>query len=223
MARRNGNQEFAVIGLGRFGSAVALNLIERGYTVLGIDRDPAIVQKLADRITQIVALDSTNEDALRAVDITSFETVVVAIGTHFENNLMTTVTLKNMGVKRVVCKAVSERQQQILLRVGADEVVLPEHEAGARLAWRLAEPRVLDHLELGSGFSVAEVRVPEWLVGQSLMVSGLRKRFGINVLAIKRGGHMIVTPSADMVFARDDMILVIGSDQSISNFCNQAR
>jgi trk system potassium uptake protein TrkA len=187
MARRNGSQEFAVIGLGRFGSAVALNLIERGYTVLGIDRDPEIVQKLADRITQIVALDSTNEDALRAVDITSFETVVVAIGTHFENNLMTTVTLKSMGVNRVVCKAVSERQQQILLRVGADQVVLPEHEAGARLAWRLAEPRVLDHLDLGSGFSVAEVRVPNWLVGQSLMTSGLRKRFGINVLAIKRG------------------------------------
>ncbi|MCS6879876.1 MAG: TrkA family potassium uptake protein [Oscillochloridaceae bacterium] len=223
MARRNGSQEFAVIGLGRFGSAVALNLIERGYTVLGIDRDPEIVQKLADRITQIVALDSTNEDALRAVDITSFETVVVAIGTHFENNLMTTVTLKSMGVKRVVCKAVSERQQQILLRVGADQVVLPEHEAGARLAWRLAEPRVLDHLDLGSGFSVAEVRVPNWLVGQSLMTSGLRKRFGINVLAIKRGSQMFVTPSADMVFARDDMILVIGSDQSISSFCNQAR
>ncbi len=223
MARRNGSQEFAVIGLGRFGSAVALNLIERGYTVLGIDRDPEIVQKLADRITQIVALDSTNEDALRAVDITSFETVVVAIGTHFENNLMTTVTLKSMGVNRVVCKAVSERQQQILLRVGADQVVLPEHEAGARLAWRLAEPRVLDHLDLGSGFSVAEVGVPNWLVGQSLMTSALRKRFGINVLAIKRGAQMFVTPSADMVFARDDMILVIGSDQSISSFCNQAR
>ena len=178
MARRNGSSEFAVIGLGRFGSAVALNLIKRGFTVLGIDRDPAIVQNLADRMTQIVAIDSTNEEALKAIDITSFDTVVVAIGTNFEANLMTTVTLKGMGVRHVVCKAVSERQQQILLRVGADRVVLPEHEAGARLAWRLAEPRVLDHLELGSGFSVAEIRVPAWLVGQSLMISGLRKRFG---------------------------------------------
>lgn len=220
MSRRNGH-EFAVIGLGRFGSAVALNLIEHGYTVLGIDRSPQIVQNLADRITQIVALDSTNEEALRAVDITSFETVVVAIGTHFENNLMTTVTLKGMGVRHVVCKAVSERQQQILLRVGADQVVLPEHEAGARLAWRLAEPRVLDHLELGAGFSVAEVRVPQWLVGQSLMMSGLRKRFNINVLAIRRDGQLIVTPPADMLFARDDLMLVIGGDTSISNFCSQ--
>jgi trk system potassium uptake protein TrkA len=221
MARRNGSSEFAVIGLGRFGSAVALNLIKRGFTVLGIDRDPAIVQNLADRMTQIVALDSTNEEALKAVDITSFDTVVVAIGTNFEANLMTTVTLKGMAVRHVVCKAVSERQQQILLRVGADRVVLPEHEAGARLAWRLAEPRVLDHLELGSGFSVAEIRVPNWLVGQSLMISGLRKRFGINLLAIKRGGEMIVTPSADTVFARDDMLVVIGGDASIANFCSQ--
>lgn len=222
MARGNAHPEFAVIGLGRFGSAVALNLIERGYTVLGIDRSTSIVQDLADRITQIVALDATNEEALRAVDITSFDTVVVAIGTNFEANLMTTVTLKGLGVKHVVCKAVSERQQQILLRVGADQVVLPEHEAGTRLAWRLAEPQVLDHLDLGEGISVAEVKVPEWLIGQSLMVSGLRKRFGINVLAIKRTGRMIVTPPADTVFAREDMMLIIGGDISISNFCSQS-
>ena len=179
------------------------------------------MQELADRITQIVALDSTNEEALRAVDIRSFDTVVVAIGTNFEANLMTTVTLKGMGVAHVVCKAVSERQQQILLRVGADQVVLPEHEAGARLAWRLAEPQVLDHLDLGEGISVAEIRVPEWLVGQSLMNSGLRRRHGINVLAIKRDGRMIVTPPAEMVFAREDMLLIIGGDGSISTFCNQ--
>ncbi|MFV9503703.1 MAG: potassium channel family protein [Oscillochloridaceae bacterium umkhey_bin13] len=221
MARHHGH-EFAVIGLGRFGSAVALNLIERGYTVLGIDRSPTIVQSLSDRMSQVVALDSTNEDALRAVDITSFDTVVVAIGTHFENNLMTTVTLKGMGVRRVVCKAVSERQQQILLRVGADEVVLPEHEAGARLAWRLAEPRVLDHLNLGEGVSVAELKVPEWLVGQSLMLSGLRKRYNINLLAIRREDKLIVTPPSDMLFARDDMILVIGGDVSISSFCSDS-
>jgi trk system potassium uptake protein TrkA len=104
------------------------------------------------------------------------------------------------------------------MRVGADQIVLPEHEAGARLAWRLAEPRVLDHLDLGSGFSVAEIRVPRSMVGQSLMQSGLRRRFGINVLAVKRGTKMIVTPPADHTFSNDDMILVIGSDASITQF-----
>lgn len=221
MARANGKPEFAVVGLGRFGRAVAFNLLDRGFTVLGIDRSTAIVQELADRFTQIVALDATNEQALRAVDIASFDTVVVAIGTNFESNLMTTVTLKSLGVAHVVCKAVSERQQQILLRIGADQVVLPEHEAGARLAWRLAEPKVLDHLDLGEGISVAEIRVPGWLVGQSLMNSGLRRRHGINVLAIKRNGQLLVTPPADAVFAREDMLLIIGGDSSIAAFCSQ--
>lgn len=217
--RRNGRPDFAVVGLGRFGSSVALKLLERGYSVLGIDRDPALVQELSDSLTQVVALDSTSEDALRAVGIAQFETVVVAIGTHFENNLLTTVTLKSIGVRRVVCKAVNERQRQILLRVGADEVVLPEHEAGARLAWRLAEPRVIDHLDLGAGFSVAELRVPAALVGQTLAESQLRQQFGINVLAVRRGGKLIVNPPAEHDFVAGDMLLVIGSDPSITSFC----
>ncbi|MCS6887769.1 TrkA family potassium uptake protein [Chloroflexus sp.] len=220
MARKPSRLEFAVIGLGRFGRSVALNLIERGHTVLGIDRDPNIVQQLADRMTQVVALDSSNEDALRAVDIVSFDTVVVAIGSQFEANLMTTVALKQLGVKRVVCKALNERQQYILTRVGADMVVLPEHEAGARLAWQLSEPHVLEHLNLGHGFSVAEVKVPAPLVGQTLMQSGLRRRYGINVLAVNHNGKMIVTPPPDYVFKRDDRILIIGADASISTFCD---
>ena len=220
MARKLSRLEFAVIGLGRFGRSVALSLIERGHTVLGIDRDPNIVQQLADQMTQVVALDSSNEDALRAVDIMSFDTVVVAIGSQFEANLMTTVALKSLGVKRVVCKALNERQKYILTRVGADMVVLPEHEAGARLAWQLSEPHVLEHLNLGSGFSVAEVRVPAPLVGQTLMQSGLRRRYGINVLAVKHNGKMIVTPPPDYVFSRDDRILIIGADSSISTFCD---
>lgn len=222
MARRGSKPEFAVIGLGRFGSSVALSLIERGFTVLGIDRDAEIVQRLSDRLTQAVALDSTNEDALQAMDLESFETVVVAIGSNFESNLMTTVALKSIGVRRVVCKALNERQQYILQRAGADEVVLPEHEAGARLAWRISEPRVIDHFDFGPGFSVAELRVPAHLAGQSLMQSGLRRTYGINVLAVKNNGRLIVTPPADYIFARDDMILVIGSDTSISSFCSQA-
>jgi trk system potassium uptake protein TrkA len=222
MARKAERLEFAVIGLGRFGSSVALSLISRGHTVLGIDQDPAIVQRLADRIDHIIALDSTNEEALRAVDIRSFDTVVVAIGTHFENNLMTTVALKSLGVRRVVCKGLNERQQHILLSVGADQVVLPEHEAGTRLAARLAEPLVLDHLDLGPGFSVAEIRVPRALVGHSLARSDLRRAYGINVLAVRREDKLLITPPAELIFQVDDNILAIGSDESIGDFCRQS-
>jgi trk system potassium uptake protein TrkA len=222
MARRNGRKEFAIIGLGRFGTSVALTLVAQGHSVLGIDKRVEIVQQLADQMPQAVALDSTDEDALLSVGITDYETIVVAIGANFENNILTTVALKGLGVRRVVCKAQTERQRTILNKVGADLVVLPEHEAGERLAWRLVEPQLLDHFNLGAGMGIAEVPAPRWLVGQTLVQASLRRRFGINVIAVRRGTNLIVTPPIDLVFQENDLILAIGNDESVGNFCGQA-
>jgi trk system potassium uptake protein len=215
MPRRNGRREFAVIGLGRFGTSLVLTLTDRGFNVLGIDRDPEIVQRLSEGCTQAVSLDATDEDALRAVDITSFDTVVVAIGSNFEANLMTTVALKSLGVRNVVCKALTERQRTILQRIGADRVVLPEHEAGRRLAKTLTTPAVLDHLELEPGFSITELRVPKSMVGHTLIETDLRRRFGITVLAVKRGPALTITPSTNYTFDEEDLLVVIGADESI--------
>jgi trk system potassium uptake protein TrkA len=135
MAGRNaGPREYAVIGLGRFGSSLTLRLIELGHSVLGIDRNRELVQRLADDLTQTAVLDASDDEALRDIDITAFDAVVVAIGADFESNLMTTTALKALGVSLVICKALSDRQRTILLRVGADRVILPEIEAGQRLA-----------------------------------------------------------------------------------------
>ncbi len=217
MARRNGKQqEYAVIGLGRFGTSLATTLVERGYYVLGVDRDPEIVQRIADSITQAVVLDSTDENALRAVDITAFETVVVSIGHNFECNLMTTVALKSLGVRNVVCKARTQQHHDILLRVGADHVVLPEHDAGRRLAHVLSGPGVLDQLELEPGFSLTELRVPQSMVGHSLLESNLRRRCGVTVLLVKRGSALTVTPEPNYVFQPDDLLVVIGNDDDLS-------
>lgn len=217
MARRNGRkQEYAVIGLGRFGTSLAMTLVERGYYVLGIDRDPDVVQRVADNITQAVTLDSTDENALRAVDIVSFETVVVAIGDNFEANLMTTVALKGLGVQNVVCKARTQQHHDILLRVGADHVVLPEHDAGRRLAHVLSGPGVLDQLELEPGFSITELRVPSSMVGHSLLETDLRRRCGVTLLLVKRGHSLTVTPGPEYVFEHDDLLVVIGEDESIA-------
>jgi trk system potassium uptake protein TrkA len=217
MARRNGKQqEYAVVGLGRFGTSLATTLVERGYYVLGIDRDPEIVQRVADSITQAVVLDSTDENALRAVDITAFETVVVSIGHNFECNLMTTVALKSLGVRNVVCKARTQQHHDILLRVGADHVVLPEHDAGRRLAHVLSGPGVLDQLELEPGFSLTELRVPQSMVGHSLLESNLRRRCGVTVLLVKRGSALTVTPEPNYVFQPDDLLVVIGNDDDLS-------
>ncbi len=216
MARWNGKQqEYAVIGLGRFGTSLAATLVERGYYVLGIDQNEEIVQRIADQITQAVALDSTDESALRAVDITSFDTVIVSIGHNFECNLMTTVALKSLGVKKVVCKARTQRHHDILLRVGADHVVLPEHDAGRRLAHVLSGPGVLDQLELEPGFSITELRVPRSMIGRTLMESNLRRRCGVTVLLVKRGSSLNVAPAPDYVFEENDLLVVIGGDDAL--------
>jgi trk system potassium uptake protein TrkA len=214
--------EFAVIGLGRFGRNLALTLEENGHQVLGIDVDPDLVQDLADRLTQAVVLDATNENALRAVDIQSFHTVVVAIGTDFENNLLTTVALKSLGVPNVICKAPSARQEQILLKVGADRVIRPEYEAGQRLAHELFAPALIDSFSLGPGYSVAEVRVPHAIANQTLAQSDLRARYGINVLVIKRGDQVEISPTADAILQDGDIIVVLGADGDVSQFCNLA-
>ncbi len=209
-------QEFAVIGLGRFGSSLALTLVNRGFSVLGIDRDRDIVQNLSEQITHAVTLDASNEDALREIDIVSFDTVVVAIGSSFEGNLMTTVALKSLGVKNVVCKATTHRQRDILMRVGADQVILPEHDAGRRLANVLSGPGVLDQLELAPGYSITELKVPKSMVGQTLLETDVRRRYGVTVLVVKRDETLTVSPSIDYTFQQNDLLIVIGNDEDIT-------
>jgi trk system potassium uptake protein len=218
MARRAPRPEFAVIGLGRFGRGVALTLMERGYTVLGIDEDPTVSQQMADDLTQTVALDSTDEDALRAVDITSFDTVIVAIGTEFESALLTTVALKSLGVRRVVCKALGERQKAVLEKVGADEVILPEHEAGQRLAYMLTTPLLLDQLPLGAEHSITELRVPSSYIGRTLRDLDIRQRIRLTIVAIKRGQEVTISPPPETVLDHDDILVAIGPNDQVTRF-----
>ena len=216
MARKPAKPEFAVIGLGRFGSSLALTLAAAGCRVLGIDRDRGIVQNLADDLTQTVALDATDEDALRAIDITAFDAVVVAIGADFESNLMATVALKSLGVRRVICKALTERQKAILLKVGANQVVLPEHEAGQRLAHSLTSPLLLEQLALGNRHTLSELHAPPSFAGQTLRSIDLRGRFGVTLLAVKRADELIISPSSDHRFAADDLLVIVGTNEQIA-------
>jgi trk system potassium uptake protein len=206
-------QEFAIIGLGRFGASLAVTLTKMGHTVLAIDQDEALVQAWADDLGQTMSLDATDEAALRAAGVQSFETVVVAIGADFESNILVTSLLKELGVAHVVCKALTERQKTILLKVGADEVVLPEHEAGVRLARRLVAPDLIDQLELGPDSNLVQMRVPDAMVGQTLRALDLTNRFGVVVLAVK-GQHVRTAPSADMVLADGDVLVLLGPDDA---------
>lgn len=215
MARKNRRNEFAVIGLGRFGTSLARQLVQRGHTVLGIDRDRTLVQSLADELTQAVALDATDEDALRAVDISSFDVVIVAIGSSLENNLMTTLALKSLAVKRIICKATSVKQRSVLLAIGADEVVMPEQESAHRLAQTLSAPLFVDQIAVGERFNITEMNVPAAFVGKKLNDCQLRQTYGVSLVAIAKDDEVIISPPADYVFAANDRIAIVGANEQI--------
>ncbi len=217
MARNS--QEFAVIGLGRFGSSLALKLMNLGHSVLGIDRNRDLVQQFSDDLTQTVGLDASDESALRTIGIEDFNTVIVAIAADFESNLLITVLLKELGVQTVICKASTERQKSILLRVGADQVILPELEAGLQLARRLVSPLILDRLELEPGVSVSEIRCPGPLLGRTLGELKLQERFGLTVMMIK-GERLRPAPGPEERIVPGDVLVVIGPDDAVAHLNN---
>lgn len=213
---KNNQKEFAVIGLGRFGRAVARVLGEKGYNVLGIDKDPQVVQYISEACAQAVVVDSTNEDSLRDLDIAAFDTVVVAIGSDFESNLITAVALKSLGVKHVICKALTRRQKDILLRLGVDRVVLPESDAGRQLGIELASPYLIEQISFGDSHSVLELRAPETMVGRTLAELDLRKHYSANVVALKHETSVTVSPYAEQVIQENDILVVIGPTEKIT-------
>jgi trk system potassium uptake protein TrkA len=215
MARKTSKQEFAVIGLGRLGTAVARTLLERGRTVLGIDRDREAVQLLADELTEALILDATDEDALRSVDIALYDAVIVAISDNFEDELLTTLTLKQLGVRRVVGVAADERQRTILLKVGADEVVMPEEDTGRRMGLLLALPNLVERLTLGKEHSIAELHMPRAFSDRTVQHIGFDKQHRVTLLAIKRKAELIVPPPADFLLGSDDLMVVIGKDEDV--------
>lgn len=219
MAKRQTSHDYAVIGLGRFGASLALKLVALGHSVLGVDRDIALSQSFADELTQTVAFDATDEDALKAIGVAEFDTVIVAIADDFECNLMTTVMLKELGVRRVICKASSERQKSILLRVGADQVILPEYEAGVQLAYRLVSPFILDRLELEPGTSVSEMRATKSMVGKTIDELGL-PGYGLSVLLIK-GERIVPAPAGTQRIAANDILVMLGPDDAIALLSEQ--
>jgi trk system potassium uptake protein TrkA len=207
---RRDDHQFIIIGMGRFGTSLAESLIAQGQSVLAVDSDYQRIQAISADIPHLVHIDATNLDALREIGADHYDTAVVCIGTNFENNLLATVQLRKLGVRRLVSKAQTRTQRDILLQVGADEVILPEHEAGIRLARRLSAIDFLDYMELGSDVGVMELVAPERLHGCTLADTELRKEHGLTVLAIWRGDHLEVNPSPDTCIQAGDKLLVFG-------------
>ena len=210
------SKQAAVIGMGRFGVSLAQELYKMGFDVLAIDKDEQVVQDLTGKLTYVVRADSTSEAVLRELGIASYDLAVVSIGTDIQANIMTTLLLKQLGVKEVIARSNNPLHAQVLERSGADKVVEPEQDAGVRLAHSLFNPDILEYLAVTPDFGISKIRPPEHMIGQTLEAVGLggtRDRYGIAVLAIRRGREPILFPAKDEEIAPGDTLFVAGKDE----------
>jgi len=213
-------KQFAVIGLGRFGSSVARTLAGMGYEVLGLDPNEEIVDELSHVLTHAVVGDGTEEDVLKSLGLRNFDCVVVATG-DIESSTIITVMLKELGVRQVVAKATSDLHGRVLTKVGADRVVFPEREMGVRTAQNLVSANMVDFIELAPDYSIAEIVASNGCVGKTLRWLELRQKYGLNVVAIKRGNDINVTPTADDIVQKNDVLVVIGRTTAIRKLENE--
>ncbi len=211
------NKQFAVIGLGRFGRAVAATLHRQGYDVLCVDSDgDRVAQILDDRIaTHASQLDSTQPSALKEAGIFEQDTVIVAIGNYVQESIITTLNVKEGGVPHVVAKASSEIHMKLLKKVGADHVVFPEHEMGCSLAQSLTRPGILDRFELDPDNTIAEILVPAEFDGRTIEELKLRGRYGVSVLAVCRNDKFEVNPAPNYQLRKGMMMVVVGSNKGL--------
>lgn len=210
--------EFVVVGLGRFGASVARSLVQYGHGVLAIDRDADRVQQLSSDLPHVVALDATNIDALKEMGVGHFEIGVSCIGADFESNLLSVVLMRRLGVKKVIAKARTRTQREVLLQVGADDVILPEHEAGIRLARRLAAIDFVDYLSLGGDVGVIELCVPSRYVGKTLAQTAIRNVYNLTIVAVRRNNEVFASPNADFELCKQDELLVVGKFSDAERF-----
>lgn len=213
----NTSKEFLVVGLGRFGGGLAATLVGMGHEVLGVDADPATVQRLSGLLTHVVEADSTSEEAMRQLGASDFGTAVVAIGTDLEASILTTSVLVDLGVPRIVAKAVTEPHGRILTRIGAHRVVFPERDMGIRVGHSLAGS-ILDYFQLDPGFALVETAAPKELVGKTLADAEVRRRYGITVVCIKPEGGSFTYATPETVVRNGDVLVVAGETRRAESF-----
>src|SRR5918998_2489332 len=208
-------EQVMVIGLGRFGSAVARELERLGHEVLAIDRDEQRVNEIASDVTHALELDAADEDALRDAGAAEFGTAIVAISSDAEPSIFATMVLKRLGVQNVIAKAGSLLHGEILSRVGADRVVFPEGETGLRLAHSFNVPNVIDYLDVAPGFGIEKIRPPKNFVGRTLGELDMKGRLGLTPIGLRRGQQVLVNPTRDERIAEGDELILIGRDDKL--------
>ncbi|MEC0093034.1 potassium channel family protein [Paenibacillus macquariensis] len=214
-------QQFVVIGLGRFGSSIALELMALNYEVLGIDRNEEIVSDMSDLLTYAVVADASDEEVLKSLGVRNFDCGIVAIGEDIQTSILAAILLKDLGVSTVIAKAISVLHGRALEKLGVDRVVYPERDMGIRVAHQLVTPNLLDYIELSKDYSIVELKVPMCLNGKTLTEINTRSRFGCSIVALHRAEGIIVAPTGMDQVRTDDIMVIIGSNANIEQFENE--
>ena len=202
---------YMIVGLGRFGSEVAKKLYSLGCEVMVLDTHSELVQQISSEVTHAVVADARDKEVLRALGAKDFDCAIVSIGGSLADSILATMNLKELGVPYVVCKAHDETHREVLQKLGADQVVIPEQENAARLARSLSCPNVLDYIELSDEYGIIEVPAPKRWLDKTLKELNVRAKLGVNIIAIKRDGKINVSPAADYQILAGDTMVVLGN------------
>lgn len=212
-------KRFAVIGLGRFGYHVARALFQEGHEVVAMDSEKAPVQQIEPFCSEAIVLDATEKDRLKALGLDMMDAVIVSIGTHISNSILICMYLQEMGVKRIIAKALDEDHAKILSKVGATDIVHPEKDMGIRIARELSSPNILDFIPLGKDFTISQLQAPDSFAGKTLGDLNLRARHNIYVVAVGEAGQekYVQMPAADFRIKTGDVLVVLGSNKDIQS------
>ena len=216
-------KQYIVIGCGRFGSSLATTMSLLGHQVMAIDKSEELIQNLSDKVTNVAAVDVTDEYALRSLGLGNFDVAIIAIGSDIRASIMATLIAKEMGVEQVVCKAKDELQAKVLYKIGADRVVFPERDMGIRVAHNLVSDNILDHIELDPEYSIMEIVTPNKWVGKTLIELDLRAKYEITILAVKSGDKINVIPSPQEQLQEKSILVVIGKNSNISTIITKEK
>jgi trk system potassium uptake protein TrkA len=212
-------KQYAVIGLGRFGTSVARTLGRLGQEVLAIDTNEERLRYIADEVTHTLVADTTDIRVLNNIGIKNFDVAIVAIGENIQANIMTTLLLKEVGVPYVVAKAMNKMEGRVLEKVGADRVVFPERDMGKRIAHNLVVANMVDYIEMPQGFRIMEVKATQEMFSKNLRMLNFRSKYNVNIILITRSsGEVLFTPGPEDIIQTGDLLVLAGQKGALNLF-----
>lgn len=210
-----------LIGMGKFGRTLGEKLMSMGDEVMIVDKNEDVINPIAAKYTNALIANCMNEENLASMDIPNFDICVVAIGDDFQSSLEITSLLKDLGAKKIVSKATTDIQRKFLMRAGADEVIYPDRDVAEKLAVKINSSNIINFIDIDDKYSIFEISVPEQWVGKTLIEINPRKKFGMNILTVKKGAQVIASLDADFMFDAEDQLVVFGNTETILSFTNK--